>query len=266
MLTNCKIVLIRPHYPGNLGSIARVMHNFGLKELTLVSPLADRNDSEAQRMSTQGFFILQNAKIVKDFGDAIAGCQLAFATSALTEGIIRDRFFGTPEELIPSLVEMLPMGPCALVFGPEPSGLSNAEITRCHGMIHIPTDPEYSALNLAQSVAICLYELRKHWLNLNRPKKGLAEPMPTLDVQERMFEKLQQGLEEIHFLYGPKATALMHAVRHLISRARPREKEVKVLFGLARQLRYVAARWRQSTSPEPPIDPTELAEEAKLEE
>ena len=60
-------------------------------------------------------------------------------------------------------------GPTALVFGPEPTGLvTNAEVTLCHYLIHIPTDPEYQALNLAQAVAISLYELRRAWSNRRR--------------------------------------------------------------------------------------------------
>jgi len=59
-----------------------------------------------------------------------------------------------------------------------------------------------------------------------------------------MFEHLRIALEEVHFLYGPNADTLMHALRHLIGRARPTAMEVDVLFGLARQLRWIAAQRR----------------------
>lgn len=242
MLSNCRVVLIRPHYSGNLGSTARVMRNFGLTDLVLVEPYARINDPEAVRLATHGLSILTSARTVSTLSEAIGDCQMAIATSALAEGILRDRFFGTPDDLMPDLVETLPNGPCALVFGPEPSGLTNEEVTQCHGLIHIPTD--FSSLNLSQAVGICLYELHKSWRQFVGQKRKKAEPMPELHVQEKMFEKLREGLEGIHFLYGPKADLLMHAVRHLISRAKPRDREVRVLFGLARQLRYVAARWR----------------------
>src|SRR5262249_60923332 len=112
-----------------------------------------------------------------------------------------------------------------LVFGPEPTGLTNEEVARCHYLIHIPTDPTYGSLNLAQAVAICLYELRKTWGKRSEPQSVPSVPAAFAD-QERMFAHLRKALEEIHFLYGPKADSLMHALRHLIGRAGPTRMEV----------------------------------------
>src|SRR5215470_5128880 len=55
-------------------------------------------------------------------------------------------------------------------------------------------------------------------------------------TQEQMYAHLRDALAAIHFLYGEKADALMHAVRHLIGRARPTKMECKLLHGLARQI------------------------------
>ncbi len=128
----------------------------------------------------------------------------------------------------------------ALVFGPEPSGLSNAEIARCHGVIRILTDPEYGALNLAQAVAINLCELRRQWLLAQETANHLSQPIAPYEEQERMFERLRKALEAVHFLFGEKAEPLMHAVRQLIARAQPSPNEVRILYGLARQLLWVA--------------------------
>ncbi len=141
---------------------------------------------------------------------------------------------------MPRLLPALAQGPCALVFGPEPSGLTNAEITRCHFLIHIPTEPAAPALNLAQAVAVCLYELRRSWLQQTSPPAPPAPPAP-FAVQEQMFAQVRTALEEIHFLYGDKADALMHALRHLLGRAQPSAMEVDVLLGLARQIRWYVA-------------------------
>ena len=35
---NPSIILVRPQLPENIGMVARVMHNFGLKDLIVVSP------------------------------------------------------------------------------------------------------------------------------------------------------------------------------------------------------------------------------------
>ena len=142
-------------------------------------------------------------------------------------------------------------GPVALVFGPESSGLRNDEVMRCHYLIHIPTDPTFAALNLAQAVAICVYELRRHWLRQAETPTLLPPsdaPAPFAD-QERAFEHLRQALEDVHFLWNEKADSLMHALRHLIGRAGPTPMEVDVLLGLARQLRWLARRARREEMP-----------------
>jgi tRNA C32,U32 (ribose-2'-O)-methylase TrmJ len=61
-----------------------------------------------------------------------------------------------------------------------------------------------------------------------------------------MFADLRSALEEVHFLYGPKADSLMHALRHLIGRAKPTEMEVDLLLGLARQLRWYVDHHREA--------------------
>jgi tRNA/rRNA methyltransferase len=239
-LTNCRVVLVRPEIAGNVGATARAMRNFGLTDLVLVAPKADPADREARRLSTHGEAILNGARVVPDFAAAVTDCGLVVGTSARTGGLYRDQSVGPPDEILPRVVAALEHGPAALVFGPEPSGLTNEEVSRCHFLVHIPADPAYPALNLAQSVVVCLYELRRQWLRF-RFAETSPPPAPVAE-QERAFDHLRRGLEAIHFLYGDKADVLMHAVRHLIGRAGPSAMELGVLHGLARQLEWIAER------------------------
>src|SRR5436309_9923413 len=119
-LSNCRVVLVRTHYPGNLGSAARAMRNFGLSDLALVAPVADPESRAAHQLSTHGDAILTNARRCADLGEAVADCGLVVATSARTAGLFRHA--GPPEEVLPHLLAALDHGPAALVFGPEPSG------------------------------------------------------------------------------------------------------------------------------------------------
>jgi tRNA/rRNA methyltransferase len=230
---------------GNLGATARVMGNLGVRDLVLVAPVADPLDPAARRLATHGEEILQRCRVVGELGEAVADCLLVAGTSARSGKLYRGASAGLPEEVLPRLVEVMPLGPVALVFGPEPSGLANHEVTRCHHLIHIPTEASHPALNLAQAVAICLYELRRAWLAQTAAAPDRATPAP-FALQERMFDQLRTALEEVHFLYGERADSLMHALRHLIGRAGPTEQEVEMLFGLARQLRWVAEQSRRA--------------------
>lgn len=243
---NARVVLVRTHIAANLGSTARVMRNLGLRDLVLVAPLADPADRNARQLATHGEEILDRCRTVAELGEAVADCVLVVGTSARQGRLLRGQVSGSPDEIMPRVVERLGQGPVALVFGPEPTGLENVEITRCHFLVHLPTDPTYPALNLAQAVAITLYELRRHALrhtegDAAQGRQGRELPA-AFELQERMFEQLRQALEQIHFLYGPKADVLMHGIRHLIGRAGPTTMEVKLLLGLARQLRWIAAQ------------------------
>jgi tRNA/rRNA methyltransferase len=239
---NCRVVLVRPRIAGNIGAAARVMRNMGLSDLVLVAPEADLSDPEARRLSTHGENVLEQCRIVADFSDAVADCVLVAATSARVGGLTRRQFVGSPDEIAPRLIEAIASGRVALVFGPEASGLSNTEASRCHYLIHVPTDPQYPVLNLAQAVAICTYELRRCWLRYSHAPTLLPPmelPAPFAD-QERAFEHLRQALEDVHFLWNEKADSLMHALRHLIGRAGITPMEVDLLHGLARQFRWFA--------------------------
>jgi tRNA/rRNA methyltransferase len=253
-LSNCRIVLVRPHYAGNLGATARVMRNFGLADLVLVAPYCFATDLEARRMARGGLDILDSARTVPDLGDALADCVYSFATSSLTAGVYRSGTIGTAAEKMPELLAAADAGPVAVVFGPEPHGLSNEEIGRCHGMVHIPGDAEFGSLNLAQAVAICCYELRKAWSKAvndarGKPEAPVRSVAPFAD-QERMYEHLREALTAVGYLFGDKADSLMHGIRHLIGRAQPTHQEVKILHGLARQILWAAEQMKKQEGAE----------------
>jgi tRNA/rRNA methyltransferase len=245
-LSKCRIVLVRPHFAGNLGATARVMRNFGLSDLVLVAPYCFSTDLEARRMATHGLALLDSARVVPDLGDALADCVHSFATSSLTAGVIRGGTIGTAAERMPELLAASDAGPVAIVFGPEPHGLSNEEIGRCHGLVHIPVDPEFGSLNLAQAVAICCYELRKAWSKTQNEARGQPEvPVRSIAAfadQERMYEHLREALTAVGYLFGEKGDSLMHGLRHLIGRSQPTHQEVKILHGLARQMLWAASQ------------------------
>ncbi len=255
VLSRCRVVLVRPHYAGNLGATARAMRNFGLSDLVLVAPYTTANDLDARRMATHGMAVLDAARVVPDLGDALADCVFSLATSSLTAGLFRSGTIGTAAEKMPELLAAATAGPVAVVFGPEPTGLSNEEIGRCHGLVNIPVDPQFGSLNLAQAVAICCYELRKAWSKAVNDARGQPEVpdrvvAPGAD-QERMFNHLEEALTAVGYLYGHKADPLMHALRQLIGRALPSPMEVKLLHGLARQVLWAAGQMKKDEGEKP---------------
>ncbi len=233
-MKNCQVTLIRPRHAANIGSVARVMCNMGVSQLALVDPQTDHLSSNARQLATHGEHLLDQAQTFPTMSEALADCHLVAATSAHRGGLFRRQSSGTPERILPRFAEAMSTQKIALVFGPEDHGLSDEEVTRCHFLMCVPTDEQCPVLNLAQAVAICLYELRRCWLN----DSGEAGEIAPFAEQERAFEQLREALEAIHFLYGEKADALMHGIRHLLSRAQPTSMELGLIFGLARQIRW----------------------------
>ncbi|MEL7495200.1 MAG: RNA methyltransferase [Cyanobacteria bacterium J06554_11] len=156
-IATVRIVLVSPAGPLNVGSVARVMKNFGLSQLVLVAPQCDPLGAEARQMAVHASDILEAAKQVKTIPDALAGCESAIATTARTRGF--NAPLQLPEVALSTLVSDLSQAETALIFGPEDRGLSNQELTYAQAFLKIPTSDAYSALNLAQAVAICCYEL-----------------------------------------------------------------------------------------------------------
>lgn len=242
---DCRLVLVETHVPENLGAAARVLRNFGFADLVLVRPAADPLDPRALRLSTHGEAILRAARSVDDLSEALADRHVVVGTSARTGGLFRKQTVGSAREILPKVAASLAGGAkAALVFGPETNGLTLDDLARCHHLVRIPTAEDYPALNLAQAVAVCLYELR---CCLDAATSAsAAETRASVAELERMFAHLERALRTLHFLYGEKADALMHGLRHLLARAGPTTMEVKLLHGLARQIEFFAGEARGS--------------------
>ena len=159
-----KIILVEPAGPLNIGSIARVMKNFALKQLVLVNPQCDYLGEEAKIMAVHAKDVLETAISVPTLAEALQGCKRAIATTARTRdnGVLQ-----SPREVLPWLLEI---EPSALIFGREDRGLSNEELNYAQKFMRIPTDAGYPSLNLASAVAISCYELTQNQQQKNGNK------------------------------------------------------------------------------------------------
>lgn len=240
-MANCRVVLVRTEVAGNLGATARAMANFGASDLVLVAPAASPTDPEALRRSARGEAVLRNARRVERLEEALADCHYVVATTARVGGRFRKSEPLAPAAVTPRFAAAIGRGKCALVLGPEPSGLSNEDLAACHELVTIPTDDAYPALNLAQAAAILLYEARRA-ADSGSTLREIGPSIAAVEHQERMFAALRSGLEAVGYLRGENADALFVAIRSLVARSLPSAREVDLLFGLARQLEWFGRR------------------------
>lgn len=225
-----RIVLINTSHPGNIGSTARAMKTMGLTELYLVSPLQFPHP-KADELASGAVDILANAKVVETLDEAIGDCGLVVGTSSRSRAIPWPML--TPRELGEKAVAESKSSHVAILFGREQSGLTNEELHRCHYHIHIPSNPEYSSLNVASAVQVLAYEIRVAC----EAAKGIPEEkwdyeFATAKEMEGFYEHLEKVLIQLQFLNPEVPRQLMTRLRRLFNRARLDTMEMNILRGI----------------------------------
>ena len=211
LLDGLDVVLVKTRFPENIGMAARACVNMGCSSLRLVDP--ERWDREKARplATPKGQDLLDGVTVSPDLSEA----------------------------------EVLARGErVALVFGPEDRGLNNEEITHCHKLTTIPTDPAASSLNLAQAVLLLLYECANAVRNSQKKEGGRAPgesgggKLVTAAEQERLMESVKDMLLRLDYLHGDNPDYFLMPWRRLFTRAGLRRHEYDALMGLCRQVRH----------------------------
>ncbi|AOY91052.1 RNA methyltransferase [Cupriavidus sp. USMAA2-4] len=245
-----RFVLVETSHPGNVGSVARALKTMGFGtvpgSLVLVRPREPgvREHAEAVAMASGADDVLAGACLVDDVEQALAGTALAVAMTA------RQREFGPPRLLPRAAVaqgrlclDAAAGASIAFVFGNERFGLPNEVVERCSAVTHIPANPAYASLNLAQAVQLVAYEMRLALLEgAPAPEAGIGyagEPA-TAEQVEAMFGHLQSGLEAIGFLDPAHPRKLMSRLRRLLARTGLEREEVNILRGVAKHMLLAA--------------------------
>jgi TrmH family RNA methyltransferase len=228
------VVLVSPRNPLNIGAAARAMANFGFQRLSVVAPF-DPTWREA-RSAIGAPDLLLNAVESSTFAEAVADCTLVAGTGTLT--------WRKPEQPVIQLPELAPLvsqelargGRVALIFGSEKHGLIREDLSYCHLLVEIPTDPEQPSMNLGQAVAVCLYELTRS------AESAPTTPFPSvisatfsghLDLLAGVIEEAMQAVG-----YSPRAMqpANRHDLRLLFRRLTLTAHDTRRILGLFRRI------------------------------
>ncbi len=241
-LARIRVVLINTTHPGNIGATARAMKVMGLSALHLVTPkIYPHADATARASGADD--VLQSAQVHDSLESALRGCTLVLGTSA--------RLRSLPMPLVDArrgaglAVAEAGAGDggrdVAILFGRERYGLTNEEMQRCHYLVNIPSNPDYSSLNIAQAVQILSYELRIAAQGFADISVDPPDWTPVDGEQmERLFEHLEQTLLDIRFLNPRQPKRLMARLRRLFNRARPDLNEYNILRGILKAVQDAA--------------------------
>jgi TrmH family RNA methyltransferase len=242
-----RVVLVSPRNPLNIGAVARAMANFGFRELSVVAPFAEH--WREARSAVGAPELLRNANESATLAEAIADCTLVLGTGTLA--------YRKPEQKVVLLPALAPIvldefdrgGRIALLFGPEKHGLTREDLSWCHRLIEIPTDPEQPSMNLGQAVAVCLYELGPRAFP-PQARSVAAQPDNELAIEELAAQPapapsasldLLAGVIEETMLASGYSPASMHAanrhdLRLLLRRLSPGIRDTRRILGLFRRI------------------------------
>jgi len=255
--------MVQPSHPGNVGSAARAIKTMGFGHLALVAPRFDDMTAqpEAVALASGAGDVLAAASVHATLEDALGPVTLAFALTARVRDLgppacdIRQAA-GLADEHLRAHVA----GEVAIVLGTERAGLTNAQIAACHRICHIPANPDYSSLNVAQALQLAAWELR--YALLSAQGAALLPPSPATvtdagampasgEAVQAFLQHWEEALINIKFLDPRHPKKLMPRMRHLFSRSGLTRDEADMLRGVCTAM-LATARRAYGAAPEGP--------------
>jgi len=228
-LDSVSIILVRPKFPENIGSVARAMKNTGLSRLMVVNGCSPLHPS-AYKLASGAEDILERAEESLSLREVASemGCVVGTTSRGGKE---RAPDF-TPEALAKKLIPISQKNLIGVAFGSEKEGLTNEELTLCHLYARIPSVESFPSLNLAQAVMVICYALFQTSVEIRTPSVQLARA----GVLESMFEHMERTLIQIGFLNSKHPKRMMRVLRRLFGRSQMNEREVQILHGIWSQM------------------------------
>ena len=230
---NISIILVEPQLGENIGTTARAMLNFGFENLILVNPRDDWPNEYAIKAAAGAIKVIEKTRVYKNLEDALSEFNFAFSTT------IRPRDMVKPvnglEKMAEKSYEKLEMKQkIAFIFGREKSGLTNHQISLTDEIIEIPTNKDFSSLNLAQAVILVVSELNRLGVSYAKEEIVIPDSFPANKKDLiSFFNHLERALDDSGFLKPlEKKPTMMMNIRNIFNRSNLTDQEVKTLRGV----------------------------------
>lgn len=230
-MDSIRFVLVETSHPGNIGAAARAMKTMGFGELVLVSPVHFPHPDAVAR-ATGADDVVAAACVCETLDEALAGCELVLGASARQRSIAWPAH--TPRGAAALVAGEFRDRRVAVVFGRERTGLDNSELERCHALVTIPANPDFSSLNIAAAVQVIAYELRVALLEQAPDAADAPEPdarLATADELAHLYAHFERVMIDTGFLDPERPRHLMRRLRRLFNRAHLDENELNILRG-----------------------------------
>ena len=231
-LGNLRIVLVRTRNPLNIGAAARAMSNFGALSLRLVTPY-----EKAFREAVSGVGAEELLAAADQFGtveEAVRDCSLVVGTTAIGNRCLQHELRWL-QDGAKEIGRKLVTGRVAVLFGSEKTGLSNRDLSHCHWLLGIPTREEHRSMNLAQAVAIVVYELSRS--GGRPPGRSLTPPQEAdMETLGRLNAALRESLDLSGYIHPRSAASAEEKLRRMLLRFDLNSADAEVLLGMVRRI------------------------------
>lgn len=241
LLDRVVVVLDHPQNVVNIAAVIRAMKNMGLRRLRLVNP-AEFDAWRIEGIAHRSTDLIEATETFESLDEALADCVRIVGTSARSR--TANRNYVRPREAAANLLEAAESGPVALLFGREDRGLDNAALDLCHSIAVVPTDPEYSSLNLAQAVMVLAYEVFVASGEGDRPlPRGRRATGPaTREDLETTYRALEKGLHRIEFFKSRQPEAVLRTLRTVLARAELDSRESRLFAAIGFEIGHYLDR------------------------
>ncbi len=230
---NITIVLNKPKYPGNVGSVARCARNMGIEKISVVEN-RDLALEEMRQMATHfAAGIVDRIQHFDRLDEALARFHYIVGTTS-RRGSARGPVV-SPREMAARLVDISQDNKVALLIGPEDTGLSNDDLRFCHLLVTIPTSKHNKSINLSHAAMILCYEI---FVSHMEPMEAFTSRLAASAELEGMYDHMKGLLMKIGFLNPENPEFWMMHIRRFLGRTNLFSKEVKIIRGLCRQLEW----------------------------
>ncbi len=231
------IVLVESQLGDNVGAAARAMLNCGLTDLRLVRPRDGWPSARARAMASGADAVLDGARIYQSLAEAIADLRVVFATTARHRDLVKPEV--TPAEAAAEIRRHAARGErCGVLFGRERIGLTNDEVVLADAIVHVPLNPAFRSLNLAQAVLLVAWEWRRAG-DVTPPRQHVDAGHRRATRKELMifYDHLEEALDAgNYFKVEAMRPANVRTIRNLFSRAELTDQEVRTLHGIVTAL------------------------------
>ncbi len=225
-------ILVEPVEGGNVGSSARALKNMGFSNLRLVNPQY-HSEQDARKMAVHAEDLLRSAKRHASLAAAITEATWVVGLSGRPRTHEERKLPLGPAEFGQRMLSLSSQDRVALVFGPEPSGLTNAHLGLCQDILTWPTSPAYPSMNLAQAVMLTAWEVRRlqeQTVSANHRASASAGEL------DGLMEHLRHSLTEINYLNPQNPDLILNDLRKVFSRAQLDTRELRMLRGIFHRL------------------------------